>query len=544
MLICSQRFGKVHIAGLSAASFGRWLVPGAIALLVGCNTVKVELDRMPGAAFPPDKVSPSGGSGSSVTLGSLFASATEGRGIEVEEDDTNVSEMFTANYCIRNSDIQALVLAFRDDPTTPTVSSCFGGFTCTEHHVYGAIFNYVYGGSSGTCDGNKGGAMLDPASRGVFVMFRPALGLSDAAFLRATAHELGHTFNLHHEDSDPGTLMRTPVGQSGFVLSARSQSHLDTHPEDKVWPNAGSFDDFTNAHAQGHGASLTALGNAEASSPLMLDLAPVPASPVLGEPIYLVATLENTGSTPAAAPNGLEPEEGATEIVISGPDGARRTFVPLILVDQIAAEADLEPGARRMAEFPIFYGGRGWTFDRVGTYLLSATYRGPGGAPTVAAKPVVLQVSEGDPAARALVDNGEAGRQAGTFLTWLGGDHLDQGIAALERVVDQYPESVLAAYARVALGVSLSRDAVDSGGRGIRDADCGEALRLLDGVDDSKLPPMLRMRKALSQASCQVRLGDDQAARRLVSRAEAQAGERPDLRREFEALADLYDLPR
>jgi hypothetical protein len=543
MTICSQRFSNEHSASPSAGSYGRWLVPGAIVLLVGCNTVKVELDRMPGAEFPPDKVSPAGGSGDSVTLGSLFASATEGRGIEVEEDDTDVPEMFPADYCIRNSDIQALVVAFRDDPTAPTVSSCFGGFTCTEHHVYGAMFNYRLGGSSGVCQ-DAAGFMMDPDNRGLFIMFKPVQGLSDEEFLRATAHEFGHTFNLHHEDSDLGTLMRDFLADGGFVLSARSQSHLDTHPEDKVWPNAGSFDDFTNAHAQGHGTSLTAVGDAEASSPLVLDLAPVPASPVLGEPVYLVATLENAGSTPAAAPNGLEPEEGATEVVISGPDGARRAFLPLIAVDRLAPEAELKPGARRIAEFPVFYGGHGWTFDRPGKYVLNATYRGPGGVPTVAAKPVALQVSEGDPAAPLLLDNGEAGRQAGRFLTWLGGDHLDQGIAALEHVVDQHPESVLAAYARVALGVNLGREAVDSRGRGIRDADCGEALRLLDGADDSELPPMLRMRKALAQASCHVRLEDDQAARGLVSRAEAQAGGRPDLRRELKALADLYGLPR
>lgn len=253
MIICSQCLSKEHIAGPSAASIGRWLVPGAIALLVGCNTVKVELDRMPGAEFPPSNVSPSGGgSGDSLTLGSLFASATEGRGVEVEEDDTNVPEMFPADYCIRSSDIEALVLAFRDDPTTATTSSCFGIFTCTEHHVYGAIFNYVHGGSSGICDDGDGGVMVDQGKRGVFVMFKPAQGLHDAAFLRATAHELGHTFNLHHEDGDPGTLMRTPLGQSGFMLSARSQNHLDNHPEDKVWPSAGAFNDFTNAHAQGH----------------------------------------------------------------------------------------------------------------------------------------------------------------------------------------------------------------------------------------------------------------------------------------------------
>ena len=92
----------------------------------------------------------------------------------------------------------------------------------------------------------------------------------------------------------------------------------------------------------------------------------------LGEPVYMTATLTNTGAGEADVYPSLYPEDSALQVNVRAPDGESRVFVPYSLDLNEASTKRLMPGESIGAAFPIFYGGRGWTFTDPGTYQVSA----------------------------------------------------------------------------------------------------------------------------------------------------------------------------
>jgi hypothetical protein len=534
-----QRLLKIQVRNLLPLrikpSIGAIVV--AILLLPGCTIARLELDKMSGASFPPNSISQPGMDPMSIP--NLYA--TGERGVEVNQDDAAIPAIFPPGHCITNGEIESLVLTYRDHPASPSMGSCFLGFDCTIHHVYGAIVIYDYGASTGLCQ-DEAGYMLDPDNRGVFLLFAPVLELNDEELLTVTSHELGHTFNLHHSDRDGNSLMHPFSSGSDFVFSAASLAHLQNHPDDMVWPNTGPFDVYTAQHAAGHAAQAT--GNGATTQELELSLSSIETDLELGEPVYIVATLENKGSNPVEIVPWFGPEYDTLQFEITGPDGTRTNYLPYVYLDSLQPAVELEPGQALTTDVPIFFGGRGWTFDQAGAYSVQARYVDPLGLLHSVSEEYQLRFSDGANASRLLLDGGEAGLQAGKYLVWLGGDHLNQGIAALREVIDSHPDSALAAHARAALGINLSRDVMDFSLGEIRRADCREALAYLEAVDMERLPATLRVSTLLAQANCTDFDALDDDRRRLVELAEQHIGERADLRHLFEGLVELYDLPR
>ena len=76
-------------------------------------------------------------------------------------------------------------------------------------------------------------------------------------FLRSAAHEIGHAFNLHHEDGDGSTdiMNQTGVVGSTYVydfVAAASTDHLANHDKACVWPGQSHFAATHTSHAD-HG---------------------------------------------------------------------------------------------------------------------------------------------------------------------------------------------------------------------------------------------------------------------------------------------------
>ena len=55
---------------------------------------------------------------------------------------------------------------------------------------------------------------------------------------------------------------------------------------------------------------------------------------VVGEPVYLILRLENTGNQAQRVFGSLDPGDGAVEILVTGPDRREQRFVPLVETDQ------------------------------------------------------------------------------------------------------------------------------------------------------------------------------------------------------------------
>src|SRR5688500_15257208 len=94
---------------------------------------------------------------------------------------------------------------------------------------------------------------------------------------------------------------------------------------------------------------------------------------VLGEPVYLLLRLENTGAQTQRVFGGLDPTDGAVEILVSGGDRREQHFVPLVEADHDESiMVELSPGRPLGAVAPIFFGANGWTFPSTGTYTVTA----------------------------------------------------------------------------------------------------------------------------------------------------------------------------
>jgi hypothetical protein len=118
-------------------------------------------------------------------------------------------------------------------------------------------------GGSGACDTGLLGRMWRTDNRSAFAMFHKngTIQGDGAKYLRSAAHEIGHAFNLHHEDGDGSTTIMNQTGVVGdsfvFEFSDNSETHLEDHPDDCSFPGVGTFGSVNAEHAGWHG-SVTA----------------------------------------------------------------------------------------------------------------------------------------------------------------------------------------------------------------------------------------------------------------------------------------------
>ena len=110
------------------------------------------------------------------------------------------------------------------------------------------------------------GVMLAEDTRDRFGVFAGELGNAPTRILRTTAHELGHSLNLFHNDSDAdfdccsgdntpktGSTVMNPdrclAPAWGFGFSAAEREHLMRHPIGNIRPHSGArFGECIAAH--------------------------------------------------------------------------------------------------------------------------------------------------------------------------------------------------------------------------------------------------------------------------------------------------------
>ncbi len=257
---------------------------------------------------------------------------------------------------------------------------------------------------------------------------------------------------------------------------------------------------------------------------------------VVGEPVYATLTLTNTSKRSQPVFPNLYPEVGVGAVAISY-QGRRALFVPVGVDDVETQVRELPPGQSVSSTFALFYGAPGWTFPVPGSYELTGLYRHPSLVENqeLRSEPVTLSVASGGPAGNLLVEDSKAGAEAGLFMLWEGGDHLRRGIAQLETVIDRYPEQIQADYARLALGLSLSRGFRDYSIGKLRPPDYQRSRTLLSRLGRAPLQPFSALQLHLALARISLALDDAQLAQASADRASGIVQERP-------AYADRLDL--
>ena len=261
---------------------------------------------------------------------------------------------------------------------------------------------------------------------------------------------------------------------------------------------------------------------------------------VLGEPIYISVQLKNNGSSPILIFPSLYPEDRAIQIEIEKSGEKPWVFLPLYIDTNNLEMVKLAPGDSINAAFPIFYGGRGWSFKTAGTYQLSVSFVNPADRKQLArSEPLNLIIRSGDGAGIFLINDEKASTEAGKFLLWQSGDHLRGGIAHLEELIENYPDSPIVDYARLAFAHSLSYPFRDFRIGKVRSAKPEVALEHLKKINMNRLPDYMKIVKLVSESTSLKLLGKSKEAQSILRQARDITEKRPSLRPIFEQAIEL-----
>lgn len=222
-----------------------------VTLFAGCTNVRLEFDRMVGTAYPPDQTV----SGTTYTLNKIYADA--GVVLTVNEDDTNIAAVAGDSY-LDDGQLDNLETANRASQVGPETYDCgfwiFEG-TCTRYFLYGIVLDHYFDYyASNTYNRGILGVMWKTDERSGFaISYKNSTISSDGGkYLRTTAHEAGHAFNLHHQDADGSTTIMTQTGDLGssyvYEFTSDSETHLQDHPEECVMPGTGVFGSISSQH--------------------------------------------------------------------------------------------------------------------------------------------------------------------------------------------------------------------------------------------------------------------------------------------------------
>ena len=211
------------------------------ALSVSC--VALEFDRMSGTTFPPQQMV----NGQVVNLETIYSDA--GIPLTVEEDDTSIQPLpIPEDNCISDAELNALENNYRHLSPFPSAACPFQ--FCKTYHLYGVVVDH-YGEVLDACVPEFIlGKMWQGHTRSAFAIFyrMNTIQSDGAAYLRTTAHEIGHALNLHHSDGDGTSLMTQSddlVGEAVYQFSDQSRDHLDNHPAQCKYPGAVGGAPFT-----------------------------------------------------------------------------------------------------------------------------------------------------------------------------------------------------------------------------------------------------------------------------------------------------------
>jgi hypothetical protein len=274
------------------------------------------------------------------------------------------------------------------------------------------------------------------------------------AYLRSAAHEVTHTLNQIHQESetaaDNSIMTTTPsvadvLGGPGTGLpgvfpdqialahNTTVRHHLNHMPDPVIRPGGWPFASWFPA-----GAPQAADRHQFDSSELELVVTAASERVALGQPLELSWTLTNRGSVPLVTPNDVSIEALFAAITTTDGEGRERPVRPFTILCESAKLDVLDPGAARQASVRVFWSTAGFAFERPGRYRVNVFINwSADGVPVGVTGGVDVFVdypaSDADNQAAGLVMHPEVG-------TWvaLGGGayHLEEATRRLSRLTE------------------------------------------------------------------------------------------------------------
>lgn len=213
------------------------------------RTAFLEIDMMQGTAFPPDQLL---FEGRLHTLQDIYLQA--GIILDVRLDENNILDLSGPDGTYTDAELDSLAQAHRNPNFQESGNKWSAYLVVVTRNAAGDL-----------------GIMFNTAERlGCAVFHSEALINTDnLAFLRTSAHEIGHEFNLHHEDgktyNEGGTIKFTIMNRTvdiqnsssgwpaGVGLQFRNErDHLYRHEIANVKPGGESFYRCNQEHKTWH----------------------------------------------------------------------------------------------------------------------------------------------------------------------------------------------------------------------------------------------------------------------------------------------------
>ncbi len=278
--------------------------------------------------------------------------------------------------------------------------------------------------------------------------------------------------------------------------------------------------------SQGDGVKVTAM--------------PLKQSVELGEPIYLALRVTNMRREPVKIIGGLRPGDGLIEIYSIDVNKEKVLLAPLSESD-FGGSTTLAPKQAMGDVFPIFFGANGWNFKEVGEYriFVQLKLQTEDGFSSFSSEPAVIKV-ESSKAGQALFSVDDLRSiEAGKFLLWRSGDHLESGIKHLTLISKQNPNSAISSYIFAALVRNYSEPFANYIVGKVREPSCQQASSLREMIKTNVLTENLLIEDYISQAKCHAESQSWREAKKALDAGYKLSAGRPEFMAYSQSIAEM-----
>jgi hypothetical protein len=217
-----------------------------------------------------------------------------------------------------------------------------------------------------------------------------------------------------------------------------------------------------------------------ANAQLKLSLTSDKTTFILGEPVIVYVTVKNTGRSEVKIPSKVDPKLTDYVYYVTGTDGKEKVYSPVVVGESVHS-VTLKKNETLNGTAELFFGGGEYYFKNPGKYKIEVKYGETKSAPfTINVK----KSNEENEAAKMIFGSKEVG-----FYYEIGGsDELKEANKIVDQLIKSHSKSPVADYFAVKRAQNLSVHARNFVTKKPRAPKYDEALKILNGIKDKKMP--------------------------------------------------------